>query len=117
MDERCSKQRVSDKSSAVDCNSTNVSSSRLDQRRLILDDKGTMRCAGRIKYPVVSLVAHASPAKHHVTELRIKKNHALSNHTDIKRTLNRIRKRYWVLHGRQADYLNEFYENVTPVKD
>ena len=87
MDERYSKQRVSGKSSVVDCNITKVSSSRLDQLRLILDDKETMRCEGRIKYPVVSLVAHTSPAKPHVIELRIKKNHALSNHTEHKKNI------------------------------
>ena len=82
-------------------NRTKTSSSSLDQLRLFLDDKGMIRCEGssvssEAKKPVLI------PAKHHVTDLIIQKHHDSANHTGIKGTLNRIRERYWILHGRQA---------------
>ena len=86
-------------------NSTKASSSRLNQLRLFFDDKGIVRCEGRIEHSVVSSEAKRPillPAKHHVADLIIKENHELSNHSGIKGTLNRIRERYWILHGRQA---------------
>ncbi|CAB3997786.1 Hypothetical predicted protein [Paramuricea clavata] len=86
-------------------NRTKTSSSRLDQLRLFLDDKGMIRCEGRIEHSSVSSEAKKPvllPAKHHVTDLIIQEHHDSTNHTGIKGTLNRIRKRYWILHGRQA---------------
>ncbi|CAB4012078.1 Hypothetical predicted protein [Paramuricea clavata] len=86
-------------------NRTKTSSSRLDQLRLFLDEKGMIRCEGRIEHSSVSSEAKKPvllPAKHHVTDLIIQEHHDSANHTGIKGTLNRIRERYWILHGRQA---------------
>jgi hypothetical protein len=87
-------------------NRTKTSSSRLDQLRLFLDDKGMIRCEGRIEHSSVSSESKKPvllPAKHHVTDLIIQEHHDSANHTGInKGTLNRIRERYWILHGKQA---------------
>ena len=64
-----------------------------------------IRCEGRIEHSSVSSEAKKPiplPAKHHVTHLIIQEHHDSANHTGIKGTLNRIRERYWILHGRQA---------------
>ena len=64
-----------------------------------------IRCEGRIEHSSVSSEAKKPvllPAKHHVTDLIIKEHHDSASHTGIKGTLNRIRERYWILHGRQA---------------
>ena len=94
-------------------NGTKASSSRLNQLHLFLDDKRIVCCEGRIEHSVVSSEAKRPillPAKHHVTDLIIEENHGLSYLSGIKGTLNRIRERYWILHGRQA--VKEFYESV-----
>ncbi|CAB4002459.1 Hypothetical predicted protein [Paramuricea clavata] len=86
-------------------NRTKTSSSRLHQLRLFLDDKVMIRCEGRIEHSPVSSEAKKAvfiPAKHHVTDLIIQEHHDSANDTGIKGTLNRIRERYWILHGRQA---------------
>ena len=78
-------------------NRTKTSSSRLDQLRLFLDDKGMIRCEGRIEHSSVSSESKKPvllPAKHHVTDLIIQEHHDSANHTGIKGTLNRIRERY-----------------------
>jgi hypothetical protein len=90
-------------------NRTKTSSSRLDQLRLFLDDKGMIRCEGRIEHSSVSselsfLLKNPVllPAMHHATDLIIQEHHDSANHTGIKGILNRIRERYWIQHGRQA---------------
>jgi hypothetical protein len=95
-------------------NRTKTFSSRLDQLRLFLDDKGMIRCEGRIEHSSVSSEAKKPvliPAKHHVTDLIIQEHHDSANHTGIKGTLNCIRERYWILHGRQVcGYLHDTNE-------
>ena len=54
---------------------------RLNQLCLFLDDKGIVRCEGRIEHSVVSSQAKTPillPAKHHVTGLIIEGNHKSS---------------------------------------
>ena len=71
---------------------TKASSSRYNQLRLFLDDKGIVRCEGRIEH------SDLLPARHRVADLIIEENHELSNHTGITHTTSyRIRETYWVL--------------------
>ena len=80
-------------------------SSRLNQLHLFLDNKGIVRCEGRIENAAISSESKKPillPPKHHFTDLIIQENHNTANHIGIKGTLNRIRERYWILHGRQS---------------
>ena len=59
---------------------TEAFSSRLNQLRLFLDDKGLVHCEGRIEHSVVSSESKRPIlllAKHHVTDLIIEENHEL----------------------------------------
>jgi hypothetical protein len=92
-------------------NRTKTSISRLDQLRF-LDDKGMIRCEGRIEHSSVSSEARKPvllPAKHHVTYLIIQEHHDSANYTGIKGTLNRIREIGSYMEGKQS---SEFYVNV-----
>ena len=42
------------------------------------------------------------PPKHEFTKLIIRESHELVHHDGVRETLNCIRGRYWVLHGRES---------------
>jgi hypothetical protein len=84
---------------------TKSSSSRVNQLRLFLDDKKIICCEGRIENSSAAIDAKKPillPAKHHFTDMTIRIEHDAASHTGIKGTLNRIRKTFWILHGRQT---------------
>ena len=81
------------------------SKSRLNQLHLFLDDKGIIRCEGRIENAAVTPEYKKPillPTRHQFTDMVIKENHDTANHIGIKGTLNCIRERYWILRGRQS---------------
>ena len=76
---------------------TKASSSRLNQLRFILDDKGIVRSEGRIEHSVVSSGAKRTillPAQASCYRFNNRRKLVLLNHTRMKGTLNRALVRY-----------------------
>lgn len=84
------------------------SSSSLITLTPFLDPHGVLRVEGRIENaPVAPEVRHPIilPAHEKITELLIYSTHLEYEHSTPERTLNELRKLYWVQGGRKTMYL------------
>ena len=72
---------------------------------LFLDEKGIIRCRGRIQnatWPFISRYPVLLPSKSHITTLLIEISHRTSLHEGISGTLAEVRSKFWIPKGRQA---------------
>ena len=87
------------------CDNQRLPQNRVRQFGLFLDGDQLMRCKGRIKHAnLESDSKHLIllPSKHPFVDLIIRDTHTRVKHSGIRNTLTTIRKRFWVLRGRQA---------------
>ena len=76
----------------------------INQLNLGLDDKGLIRCHGRINnaaIPEGSKTPLLLPTRHRFTELLIQSIHCQVFHNGIRETLNALRENYWIIRGRE----------------
>lgn len=78
---------------------------RVAQFGLFLDERGTIRCKGRINETTL----HQStknpillPSKHQLSDLVIRETHERTNHSGVRDTLATTREKFWILRGREA---------------
>ena len=73
----------------------------------LMEEKGILRCKGRLhnseleintKHPIII------PKDHRLSELIVQKCHSEVHHCGVRATLGRLRTKYWVVKGRQADF-------------
>ena len=72
---------------------------------LYLDERGIVRCKGRIQNSSLNQEAKTPmllPSKHHVVDLIIGDNHQRMLHSGVNTTLTSVRERFWILQGRRA---------------
>ena len=70
---------------------------------LFLDDRGLWRCGGRLQNADMPFTAKHPvllPRKHPFTALIIRDAHQRVRHNGVKETLTEIRRRYWIVKGR-----------------
>ena len=78
---------------------------RVKQFGLYKDDKGVLRCKGRLNnadLPTTSKNPILLPSKDDFVRLLIKDVHAKVKHNGVRDTLTTLRENYWVLRGREA---------------
>lgn len=77
--------------------------SKLKSLNPFLDDHGLVRVGGRLrhasasdnqKHPIIL------PRRHHITELLIRYEHLRNYHSGVQTTLYALRRKYWILDGR-----------------
>ena len=76
----------------------------INQLNLGLDEKGLIRCRGRINHadvPEGSKTPLLLPTHHRFTELLIQFIHSRIFHNGIRETLNAVRENYWIIRGRE----------------
>ena len=76
----------------------------INQLNLGLDDKGLIRCHGRINHadiPEGGKTPLLLATRHRFTELLIQFIHSRIFHNGIRETLNAIRENYWIIRGRE----------------
>ena len=76
----------------------------INQLNLGLDNKGLIRCHGRITHveiPQDSKTPLLLPTHHRFTELLIQSIHSCIFHNGIRETLNAVRENYWIIRGRE----------------
>ncbi|XP_060597240.1 uncharacterized protein LOC132751135 [Ruditapes philippinarum] len=76
---------------------------RQQQLGLFLDERGLLRCTGRLENANLSEGARQPillPRNDHFTELIVEKTHKELLHSGVSQTLATTRKRFWILHGR-----------------
>ena len=79
--------------------------SRVGQFGLFIDEKGLLKCKGRINLanvPTQSKNPLLLPAKHPLTDLVVRDAHQRVKHNGIRDTLTTIRERFWILRGREV---------------
>lgn len=77
--------------------------SRLLQLNPFIDDTGLIRVGGRLKHsfmPFTQRHPMIIPKSHHITDLIIEAEHRINLHSGVQATLYAIRRRYWILDGR-----------------
>jgi len=77
----------------------------LKQLSLFIDEKGVVRCYGRINNLDLSSDSKTPillPPRHEFTDLLIRQAHGQVFHDGIRETLNLIREKYWIVHGRES---------------
>lgn len=75
------------------------------QFNLYLDEKGLIRCRGRIQNSSLNQEVKTPmllPSRHHVVELIIRDTHDRMLHSGVNTTLTTIRERFWIIRGRQT---------------
>jgi len=75
------------------------------QLRLFVDDKGLLRCGGRIHNAPLSELArfpYLLPPHHHLTTLIVNSTHVLVSHAGVGATLTALRQSFWIPTGRQC---------------
>lgn len=78
---------------------------RVKQFGLYKDDKGVLRCKGRLNnadIPTTSKNPILLPSKNDFVSLLIKDVHVKVKHNGVRDTLTTLRENYWVLRGREA---------------
>ena len=78
---------------------------RVKQFELYKDDKGVLRCKGRLDnadIPTTSKNPILLPSKNDFVSLLIKDVHVKVKHNGVRDTLTTLRENYWVLRGREA---------------
>ena len=84
---------------------TNKSNNLINQLAVYLDEKGLLRCLGRLDNSDIGYEAKRPlllPKKDRFTDLIINHNHKGSLHTGVAQTLAKIRQKYWIPHGRST---------------
>ena len=79
--------------------------SSLQRVSLYKDDKGILRCGGRLKNAPIPFNARFPiflPRSSHFTNLVINECHLKVLHNDVRETLTELRSCFWVVKGRQA---------------
>ncbi|XP_065911201.1 uncharacterized protein [Dysidea avara] len=74
------------------------------QLRLFMDDRGLLRCGGRIHNAPLSELArfpYLLPQNNHLTTLIVYHTHVFLSHAGVGSTLTAIRQSYWIPSGRQ----------------
>ena len=77
----------------------------MKQLNLFQDEKGIIRCQGRINNAVVADCCKQPillPPHHRFTELFIHEKHFKVLHNGIQDTLNAVRETHWILRGREV---------------
>ena len=75
----------------------------IDQLDLFMDEKGLIRCGGRIKHAQIHYETKYPlllPKDNHITKLIVIDTHENNCHAGVTQTLSALRKRYWIPHGR-----------------
>ena len=75
------------------------------QLGLFLDDKGLIRCRGRLsnaELPYSANYPALLPRSHPITTLIIQRCHEAVGHNGVKETLVHLRSQYWIIKGRQT---------------
>ena len=75
------------------------------QLRLFVDDKGLLRCGGRIHNAPLSELArfpYLLPPNHKLTQLIVYHTHVILAHTGVGSTLTALRQSFWIPSGRQC---------------
>ena len=78
---------------------------RVKQFGLYKDDKGGLRCKGRLNNadnPTTSKNPTLVPSKNDFVSLLIKDDHVKVKHNGVRGTLTTLRENYWMLRGREA---------------
>jgi len=84
------------------------------QLRLFIDDRGLLRCGGRIHNAPLSELArfpYLLPQNDHLTALIVYHTHALLSHAGVGSTLTAIRQSFWIPCGRQ--YIKKLLRRCT----
>ena len=77
----------------------------LAQFGLFIDEKGVLRCRGRIEksqLPEVTCHPALMPTRHHLSDLIVKEAHYYVFHSGVRATLTAVRERYWIPRGREV---------------
>ena len=77
----------------------------LTQFGLFIDEKGVLRCRGRIEkshLPEVTCHLALLPTRHHLSDLIVKEAHYYVFHSGVRATLTAVRERYWIPRGREV---------------
>ncbi|CAB4007271.1 Hypothetical predicted protein [Paramuricea clavata] len=89
----------------IECIHNGCMNSRVNQLGLFVDDDKIIRCDGRIGHSTMPDDAKQPillPPKQEFTRLIIREAHELVHHDGIRETLNCVRRKYWVLRGRES---------------
>ena len=72
---------------------------------MFVDDKGLLRCGGRIHNAPLSELArfpYLLPLNHHLTTLIVNNMHVVLSHAGVGATLTALRQSFWIPSGRQC---------------